>query len=216
MNAAIQKLILRLRENPVDDLILDRIVRLLREEPDSYEKVMLSLQLVRALEIAQPKLALALARVIYEHDPQNLDCLEIIAQIFERLGKKAKAEIMRIEMKKLQQILQSEMVNKKQHSTVVEESHAKTTLDRQRLSNQELMQKDREFSKTVHSLVSILNPAVKELGVDNFRESEFSHPKRNPVKDFEKVLRTSVASASVLEVRKPPRLTKMAVFNTRT
>jgi len=210
MNIAIQKLIATLKDKPDDSLLLDRIASLLSMEPDSPDKVSMTMDLAKAIEISRPRVALIFAKAIYEHQPQNLDCLQLIADLFTRLGKHAKAEVIKVEAGKLREILQ-----KKIHaSTTVGQGKFQLTVPPQPPNlPPPPVELESAFAETVHSIVSVIEPVAQDLENLKSENLELSEEIKKMIPDFAKVLRTSVAPISMIQVRRAPKLARMAVFD---
>lgn len=101
MNHAVNKLIDRLKSEEWNELLFERTLALISLEKDKLVQISLTIQLVDAIEIANPEAALLLLREIVTAYPDNLCALEKLQNFFNIQGKKAKAFAVELEIQKL-------------------------------------------------------------------------------------------------------------------
>jgi hypothetical protein len=111
--------------NTNDSMLVDRFLVLAADMPE-HEKLEATLKLARTLLKKAPRKAMDVAWMVYNSSLRDGESLSLIAEAFEKLGKTGKAEVIRSELKRINNTNLSPEVRNMARLTV--EEHVTTTL----------------------------------------------------------------------------------------
>ncbi len=100
MTDGLKKILARVAETPTSTMI-DRYLALVSELPNEQEKTERVLDLGEGLLIKAPTEALRVVGMVHDAAPKNIRAYDILIAAFEKLGRAAKAGVLRVERDKL-------------------------------------------------------------------------------------------------------------------
>ncbi len=92
----------QLAADPSDELLASRIVSLLQDIPDGEYKVDQLLAAAQMLLAVSPRLGLICAHAAFRSAPSRLESLAIAEEALEKMGRRAKVQVLRQERKRLE------------------------------------------------------------------------------------------------------------------
>ncbi len=125
MSPGLMRMLQLIDINTNDSMLVDRFLVLAADMPE-HEKLEATLKLARTLLKKAPRKAMDVAWMVYNSSLRDGESLDLIAEAFEKLGKRAKADVIRSELKRINNANLSPEVRNLARLTV--EEHVTTTL----------------------------------------------------------------------------------------